>query len=183
MKLSLNLATKVYPNRRALIVGTLLLLFVVSLSLTYALYGLLIDNNRHRLLTERMEELSRNAPVDSAPLSTYSPEALESQRLLISLANRLLEEDNFRWTTLLDQLEEVLPVGVRLISISPSFKGGAVNITGTVRDIAVLRKVLDRLLASTYFSDVRLARQMRIDKQDSVMAVGFDLKLVWEEAL
>lgn len=182
MKLVLNLATRSYPNRRALSLAALLSLAVLIVALLSNLIGWVKEDNHYRRLSGRLAVLEQSLEQQqSEPATIYTPAALEAQRTRISLANRLLEEDAFRWTALLDRFEAVLPAGIRLRTISPSFKDGRVSIAGWAEDLAVLRTMLDRLLASDHFSAVRLGRQSLVGDATTDAHVQFSLSLIWKE--
>lgn len=184
MKLSLNLATRSYPNRRALAGSLLLLCFVLGVVLIHNTIGLLSESDHRQRLSQRLATLEQTLVQDNAKQTiAYSAEALEIQRSRILLANRLLEQDTFRWTALLDRFEEVVPDGVRLSSVSPRFKDGGVTINGSADDVPTLRKLLDRLLASEHFTAVRLSRQSRVKKDGHETVVQFSLSLLWKEIL
>lgn len=191
MKLAINLATKSYPNRRALTAGGTLLLLLLGVFLVNNLIGLTAENNRTKQLIERFAALEESSGQTAAQAPvvaqiSYSAEALVQQRQRIIVANRLLEEDAFRWTALLDRLEAILPEGVSLSSITPHLKDGVINISGESRDVPTLQVLLDRLLGSEFFFDVRLASQSRVKGgkgQSEATQVQFNLSMIWKEIL
>lgn len=180
MKLSLNLASRVYVNRRSLMIFyvittvLLLLLLGVNLSLTWR------TRAETAKIGERIAELKSagaRVPVANAGYSQQALEGLEKRTLF---ANNLLERDHFRWTELLDQLEESTPAGISIRGVQPDFKSSAVKISGVARSISELRRLLDRLAASPHFSRVLLFQQANITdaKSGDVAGLSFSIELI-----
>lgn len=173
MKLTLNLASRSYLNRRALyglyvvVSGLLVLLLALGIVLH------LRSQAQVRQIREHLAELGREAAgATQAEGSTVAPAAYEKLLADIRFANEILVQDSFRWTVLLDRLEEEVPQGVAIGSIQPDYKGKSLNLTGLARGVEDLQQFLDQLIASAYFSDVYLLQQSRLKAAGQGEAAG-----------
>jgi Tfp pilus assembly protein PilN len=142
VRTGLNLASRPFRNER-------LPLVLVSL----AALALAVLTVRHivvlkDLLPGRVSALDREALGFEQELAGLRQEAdrlrgpkPDPERLRQWTALRgLVDKRAFSWTTLLSSLEEVLPIGVRLVSIAPQLKDGKV----TIEISAIARRFEDR---------------------------------------
>lgn len=179
MKITLNLASRTYLNRRALyasyaaIGGVLVLLLVLSAALHL--------KNRQHIQTLRTElgALQQEAAVNAeSGKEAISPAAHEKLLVEVRSANEILAQDSFRWTTLLGQLEEVVPESVAISSIQPNYKESSLNLTGMARRVEDLQLLLDNCIASTHFADVYLLQQASLKEtspEAAAEAISFRL--------
>ena len=160
MKYTLNLATRSYVNRRTLylsyaVLGALLLVvFLFGMMRFFSLYD------------EASRTEAKVKTIESNIVSRSGAEAAEFdensyKQLLVSIqeANTLLQRDSFRWTSLLDQLEEVVPGQVRILKIDPNHDERLVHIAGQAKSLQSLKQLIDNFIKSGHFSHVFLERQ------------------------
>ena len=176
MKLSLNLATRSYLNRRAIyfsILGAAGFLFVL---LAFNGYDYFRTRNRIVQLEERLTELEDK---EEKVRGTAPPKlgAQEQKQLTadIEFANQTLKRDRFRWTSLLDRLEKLVPPGVAIRGISPDFKSGAINLTASAVDVKDLQTFIDNLIGSPDFHDVYLLQQARQEARTGSALLNFSV--------
>jgi type IV pilus assembly protein PilN len=162
MKLSLNLASRVYVNRRSLMTVYVIVVVLLVLVLALNLITLLRSRAETAKIGERLADLHRAGVRLPEGEIGYSAQALEALNKQILFANILLERDHFRWTDLLDQLEESTPAGISIRGIQPDYKSGVVKLSGVALSVADLRRFLDRLMVSPHFSRVFLFQQSEI---------------------
>lgn len=166
MKLTLNLSSRPYVNRRmlylvyALLGGALVLL--LALNAAYA----------HRLRAEAEQIRSHLAELKggtggSPAVAEITPEALRRQQESIAFANDILRRDSFRWTRLLDHLEEAAVEGVAIRGLQPDYKERSLRVRGAARGVDEMRRYLDQLIASRHFSEVYLLEQSREEAPDA----------------
>jgi len=179
MKLTLNLASRTYLNRRALygfyavLSGLLVLVLAIGV-------GLIISSQAQvRQIREHLAELGREAAsAEKTEGSTFTPAAYEKVLDDIRFANEILAQDSFRWTALLNRLEEVVPETVAISGIVPDYKEKSLKLTGRSRGVGDLQQLLDNLIASTYFSDVYLLQQSSLKEagqSDAAGAISFSI--------
>jgi type IV pilus assembly protein PilN len=180
MKLTLNLADRSYINRRALY---LLYLGAFAVLALYTIFqgGLAMRLHQHgKQLGTQLVQLEKSR-AGERPAVENSPAAQQSLRQEVSLANDILAKDSFRWTTLLDRLEEVTQDGITIRSLQPDYRQGSLRLVAAARELPQLSIFLDRLLASGYFTDVYLLEQSAIKIKDQAglerPAINFSLNL------
>ncbi len=167
MKLTLNLASRRYVNRRALNHGFIAAAALLVLFCLWSLVGLI---EQHELLKQNRQQVAeieqqlrvlRGGPVK--PLSEEERSRIEAQFLI---AQRLLEQDAFRWTKLLDRMEALLPAGVSINSFRPDFGKDSLALDGQARSLKEMRQFLDRLLKKGGFQQVYLNSHSRTKVRD-----------------
>lgn len=160
MKLTLNLANRPYINRRTLYVVYLAaaaaLLVVLALNIAYALRL----RSTAEDFRERFAAVEGRSEGGAAP-AEISPEAFREQQESIALANDILRRDSFRWTQLLDHLEESAVEGVAIRALQPDYKERSLRVSAIARGVDEMRRYLDQLMVSKHFSEVYLLEQSR----------------------
>lgn len=183
MKLSLNLSTRTYINRRALRTGLIASLAALLLWLLVGTF-LLVRESTH-LVDVKDKIVVLNA--QQAELRGQDGEMIGKERLKqrweeVAFINQLLERDSFRWTDLLAKIEQQAFSGVVVRTIEPDFKNNTLSLSGYARELNHMRKFIDNLIMSGDFAEVYLMRQ----SQESVKghggqkrkAIAFELSLV-----
>ncbi|MBE0502485.1 MAG: PilN domain-containing protein [Desulfuromonadales bacterium] len=160
MKYTLNLATRSYVNRRALylcyaVLGALLVTFLMlNLLRFFSLQSEISRNDASRTKIEG-ELLSRSG-VDAVGYDETSYKKLITS---IQAANAILQQDSFRWTPLLDQLESIVPRAVRIDKISPDHLNKTVKLSGQAKTLQSLKRFIDNLIKSGNYTHVFLEAQ------------------------
>lgn len=175
MKLTLNLASRTYLNRRALRFSYLAVIALLLLLTAVNLYGYLRSYAQVGQLNARLGELERQQKKPQGEVRKMSPQEQQALSTDVDFANQILKMDGFRWTQLLDHLEEVVPERVSVRGIRPDFRQGSFTLTGYARKVDDLRGFLDNLHASTGFSDVYLLQQAEQDQQDGSRLLNFSI--------
>ena len=170
MKLQLNLATAPQQNNRPFLVGTLLagtLGIVVFILLAHAAYQSWRASRDLRADISRLEGQIRNDRQQRQMLATYfrSPAA---QNVLDRSAflNSLIAERSFPWTKVFTDLEQTLPPGVRVVSISPTLVNGRAEVTlevGADGDTSKI-KFLEAMEKSSVFTGMVVKDEKRVDQ-------------------
>jgi len=182
MKPTINLSTRSYINRRALRTALLAAIGALVLWMVMGMYLTGRDIVYLRGLDEKTITL-RSQSQDSQGVGQQVPSAsLERRWQEVAFINRLLERDTYRWTALLDQLEEQAFSGIVISSIQPDFKDHTLAVQGYARELRHLRSFLDNLIASGDYRDVFLLDQKMERLKDTTgrdrEAIAFDLSLV-----
>jgi hypothetical protein len=179
-KLTLNLASRVPINRRALYVMYTVVTGVLTLIMIFNLFQLKGMQAQSRKLRTYLAEAGVATTVLQRP-ETVTKAQIQRQHKEIADVNDLLMGNAFRWTALLGRLEEAAIEGVSLRSIQPDYREGALRITGLVRRMEILEKYLDGLIAAPHFSDVFLLQQstvtVRHEHGGERQAINFSLVL------
>jgi type IV pilus assembly protein PilN len=173
MRLTINLATRIYINMRRLN------FFIVA---AFALMILLLTVNVKNIATgfgesQRLihgiailEGKSKKATSEAVPDKEY-------QTLLarIKFANGLIEQKTFNWLILLDKLEGVVPDGIAIASIEPSPKDDGLKLAGMAKNFSNLRKFMENLEESKYVTDIYLVGQSDTQVSPSQKGIGFQI--------
>lgn len=177
MKYHLNLASGTYVNHRQVrailaVMGIILVGLLVVNTMT-----VLRDTSRREELELRLNELD-GQEKGRGTQKEVSRSALAGQEKRIRLANELLVRDSYRWTALLDSLENHLPDGVSIRSLQPDYQSGLLNLTGVAASVGDLRKFIDNLSRSTVFTHLYLKEQRTVRGSDeSSGGISFSIEL------
>ena len=158
MKLKLNLATKIYINRRALyfgygaVIGLLLLMLCLNAMNCILLQGHIGQLKDYLKAFPAPEVLTQDTSKNaSRPLDKMVED--------IRFANSILERRRFHWTDFLDQLESLATEKIKIRSIQPNFQSKNVKLSGLARNLSDLQKFLENLSAKAAFADYFLLEQ------------------------
>jgi Tfp pilus assembly protein PilN len=184
MKLRLNLATAPQANHRpflaaAALGGTLALLALALLS--HAAYRSWQSNRELRADTARWEEQIRADRRKQQDLDAYFRSAAARQILDRSaFLNSLIDERSFPWTRIFKDLEQTLPPGVRVVSISPRLVNGRAEVTLQVGAATDENKIhfLQAMEKSKMFSGMVVKNERRTDQPGAADKIVLDLT-VW----
>ncbi len=160
--IELNLAGNPYRNDTPLLAGLGVLAAAALLFTAYNAFGYLTADSKRDALVDQladhraqMEAMRQEEQEIRAALGKFDADILQAQADLVS---RVLNERNFSWTGLLNQLEGVLPWNVRLSSIRPQFGDSnvtVVDLRGTAMDVDAFYALQDSLENSPRFTDVQ----------------------------
>lgn len=133
MKLHLNIATAPQENNRPFIAGAALagalgLLALVFLS--HAAYSSWSASRELRASISRWESQITTDRERQQELQAYFQSAAARQVIDRStFLNSLIDERSFPWTKIFMDLEQTLPPGVRVVSISPQLTNGRAEVS------------------------------------------------------
>jgi type IV pilus assembly protein PilN len=183
MRTSFNLATTPLENNRRFIAGSsalgviaLVAMVLLSLHVVHARRA----NREMRVNLENVREQIRVSLRQQEALrnqfkSPQSVEALKRSEFL----NALIAERTFPWTKMFSDLEQILPAGVRVISISPQMdKDGKVKVALSVGavDDEQENKFLTAISSSPVFSDVLPTEENHTQRAGQVDRVLLNLE-------
>lgn len=182
MKLSLNLATRTYVNRRALYMSYAAAGLLLVLWLGINLFSLRHDQTEISRLEGRLQQVRQQlgglGSEDAPSFDSSDYRALIDD---LAFADSVLERDAFRWTLLLGRLEQLLPDGVALRTLRPEHRERELSVTAVARGVEQMSDFLDRLMASEVLDDVYLLSQESHEVTDPSgvkrPAVRFDLRI------
>jgi Tfp pilus assembly protein PilN len=136
------------------------------------------DSSRMRQHELRLQELhGQKRGVNQQ--SEVSGAVLAKMAERIEVANELLLRDNYRWTTLLDQLETHLAEGISIRALQPNYKTGVLQLSGLALSVTDLRHFIDNLSRSEVFTQVYLKEQRTekgIDELPGGISFSIELK-------
>ena len=177
MKLHLNLATAPQPNNRPFLVGAAVTGAVALIAfaiLFHAAYASWRNTRELRGVVTRLEATIQDNQQRQQSLENYfrSPAA---QQVLTRAAflNSLIDQRSFPWTKIFTDLENTLPPGVRVVSISPHLMNGRAEVTLKVGALTDQGKIqfLQAIEKSTVFSGMVVKDEQRSNQagQDPIV--------------
>jgi Tfp pilus assembly protein PilN len=184
MKLHLNLATAPQPNRRpflaaAALAGTVGVLALALVS--HAAYRSWLASRQLRVDVNHWEQEIRTGQQTQQELAAYfrSPGAQQTLDRSAFL-NSLIDERSFPWTKIFMDLEQTLPPGVRVVSISPQLVNGRAEVTLEVGAASDESKIqfLQAIEKSKTFSGMIVKDERRSEQLGSADRITLDLT-VW----
>jgi type IV pilus assembly protein PilN len=181
MKVTLNLASRRYVNRRALNHLGILLILLLLVLLTFQVRGYLYSQGQVQNYEKNLAEMEQEyQQLRGKTTQNLSSEQLDRQKVEIQQAEALLRRDAFRWTVLFDRLERLLPAGVSISSFTPDYKAKSLELSGRARNLAELQQLLNNLHNDS-FAQVFLKNQTQTTVDNGhggeVPALGFNVML------
>lgn len=170
MELHLNLATTPQPNNRPFLAGAVATgaIGVIAFAiLSHAAYASWQNTKELRAQVTSLEATMQADRQRQQSLAQYfrSPGA---QQILSRAAflNSLIDERSFPWTKIFTDLENTLPQGVRVMSISPQLTNGRAQVSLTVGALTDESKIefLQAIEKSRVFSGMVVKDERRSDQ-------------------
>jgi Tfp pilus assembly protein PilN len=184
MRLRLNLATAPQANHRPFLAATALIgtLGLLALGvLSHAAYNSWQSSRELRADTARLEAQIRAGRQRQQELRSYFHGAAAEEVLDRSaFLNSLIDERSFPWTRIFMDLEQTLPPGVRVVSISPRLVNGRAEVSlqvGTATDDGKIQ-FLQAIEKSKMFSGLVIKNERRSDQPGAADKIVLDLT-VW----
>lgn len=186
MKLRLNLATAPRENRRpflaaATLIGAIGLIALAILS--QGAYRSWQSNRDTRAKIAELQNQIRESSVRQAQLASYFHTS-DAQKILdrSNFLNSLIGERSFPWTKIFAALEETLPPGVRVVSISPQLVNGRAQLKLTVGAANDEQKIrfLKAMEKSPSFSNVQINSERDSTEPAALDRVVLELNVVYE---
>src|SRR5271156_3011151 len=188
MKLQLNLATAPQPNNRPFLAYSALIGTVGVLALALLSFAAFRSWRANRALRADIARWEDSIQADQQQQRTLASDfrGQQAQQILgrSAFLNSLIDERSFPWTKIFMDLEETIPPGVRVVSISPRLSNGRAKVTLTVgasNDEGKI-KFLEALEKSKVFSNVEVRDEHRDDHEGQARGDKITLDLiVWYE--
>ena len=156
----MNLAARPYRDYRPLyaviVVLSLAIAFLMLNNIdTYYRYVRETETTRQEIATieSRIKQEQSRAEAARTQIAAIDLEQLATQTHFI---NAQLAERAFSWSELLDRLEEVVPLNVRIISIAPTFSDEGVvtlRLVCEAKSAEAMVATMDRFQASPHFAN------------------------------
>ncbi|HUO35569.1 MAG TPA: hypothetical protein VMU43_11310 [Candidatus Acidoferrum sp.] len=186
MRLTLNLATHPLENKRAFLVVSLFLGVVEILALIILSHSVYVSWTSSRKLRAEIAEYQQQIRADrqrQQELRSFfqTPRATKVLNRAAFL-NSLIDDRAFPWTKVFMDIEQTLPPGVRVVSISPTLENDRAKVTlvvGADTDQNLV-KFIQALETSKVFSGVQVEKERYPEQSKSADKVLVALT-VWYE--
>ena len=173
MKLRLNLSTRPLDNKRPFLAAAGALLVVgllIFLLLGHAAYTSWRSSRDLRAEISRWQGDIHANRAKQAELEAFFQTSQAKQVLdRASFLNSLIGQRSFPWTKVFMDLEQILPPGVRVVSISPKLENGRAQVelmVGAESDESKI-KFLQNLERSKVFTDIQVKDDRHADQQST----------------
>ena len=167
MKVRLNLATSPLVSNRRFTLGASVIgavAFVAFIILSQHAYAVWRSDKVSRAQQTALENHIAGLQAERQSLSTFFQNAdTVKRRQRAAYLNSLIEQRAFPWIKIFMDLEQILPEGVRVVSISPKLAGETLQLTvlvGAMNDESKL-KFLKALENAPEFSHIELLSETR----------------------
>ncbi len=173
MRLTINLATRFYINMRRvnfLIAGAILLLLIL---LSAIVADIASDLGTMRRLNSGIAALEGKAAKSAG--AAVPDRDYQDLLARIRFANGIIEKKTFDWLTLFDRLENVVPDGIALSAIEPDPKDMGLKIGGLAKGFGNIRKFMENLEDSKFFTDVYLVSQSAMQVSQNEKGMSFQI--------
>jgi type IV pilus assembly protein PilN len=166
MRFTLNLATRTYINSRQVnlilgIVGAVLLIMLAGFS-----YSVITNRAEQQKLEQDLVTVEARIKASGKGISETAYKALLGK---IKIVNGIIQRKSFNW------LEMVVPDGIMVTSLEPSLKEGKLTISGVAKNFATMRKFLENLEDSKFFTDIYLLSQSEAKVDETQKGVSFSV--------
>ena len=176
MEFRLNLASRVYLDRRSVRRWLCLTVGVMALVLTASLLYVWRNMEQLQLADSRLAEIDARLTAQRGQrASAYTPEAFTRVMGEVAAANQIIVADQFRWTALLGRFEALLPDDVAIRSLQPNYRDRSLQINPVARNTLAMSKLLDALLGSPDMNQAFLLNQVENEQNDGRSAVQFSI--------
>jgi type IV pilus assembly protein PilN len=169
MRLNINLATRTYIDSARLNIALLMIALVLLGSLFFNVRAVASKAGEIDRVTHELSALSGKSKGEVAEKDF---QALLGQ---INAANSIITRKTYNWLTLLDKLETVVPDGVSITSIQPETKNAGVKLNGVAGNFSGLRRFVENLEETKYFTDVYLLAQSDTKVGESQSGMTFNI--------
>lgn len=170
MKLSINLATRVYVNVRQVNLVLSLSFLVCLCWFAFVLYGFTdqsVEMNRLAEIVGKKSAIGEGKAVSVADYNKFVA--------AVKAVNGIIEKRAYDWLALLDHLEQLVPTGVMLTSLDRSEKEETVKLSGTASSFSAIRMLMENLEGSKAFSDIYLTNQTTTRLENKAKAINFTI--------
>lgn len=153
-----NLSTKPFYNERAVHWGLGLALVAILVLTAFNVTRVLALSQEQSVLAtaaERDEAQAQSLRGDAAQLrASIDQKALERVVKAAAEANDIIDQRTFSWTELLNYIEQTLPPGVMLTSVTPQLDKGRVKVNLIVlgRSVENVDEFIDKMEGTHAFS-------------------------------
>jgi len=172
MRFTINLATKTYLDHRKLnqacVAGLTILVLLLVWNVTRISWNL---GDLRRLVAENK---NLEARINARPPGVSEKEYSRTMGR-IHFYNEVIERKSFSWLELLDQLENVTPAGIALVSLTPDKKNTGLQIEGRAKNFDTMKSYLENLENSKVFTNILLLSHHDLAVGEKTRGVQFTL--------
>lgn len=172
MRFTINLATRIYLDHRLLnSVAFCIIAALIAITGWNVIRAASNVGEQSRLNAEIAALQSR---LGTRPRGVSATE-FNRQKASIRFFNEIIERKSINWLNLLERLENAVPEGCSLSSLSQGKDQGEWNLAGRARSFKVVEQFLEKLESSENFSNVLLLSHQNLTLDEKVRGIQFTI--------
>ena len=154
MNFSINLATRVYVDFKKVNLCLAVAGIILSSWLIFSIYTYVDNAAKIKKFAEYKAKLTHDSGTKKVSENDYAA-------FLVSVknVNSILYKRSYDWLSLLANLELLVPEGVVLKKLEPADKGAVLILSASARNFSGVRKFIESLENSKFFSEIYLTDQ------------------------
>ena len=172
MRFTLNLATRTYINSRQVNLFLACAGILLTLSAAGFAFTVLGNSDREEKLRRQLAAVDARVKAGGKGISDKEYQSLLGK---IKFANGIIRRKSFNWLGFLTWMETVVPDGVMVTSLEPSLKDGKLTVSGVARNFGLMRKFLENMEDSRFFTDIYLLSQAEAKADETQKGVSFSV--------
>ena len=169
MNFSINLATRVYVDFKKVNLCLAVAGVILSSWLAFSIYTCFDNAAKLKKFAEYKAKLTHEAGTKKVSESDYTAFLVDVKNV-----NSILYKRSYDWLSLLANLELLVPEGVVLKKLEPADKGAVLKLSASARNFSGVRKFIESLEGSKFFSEIYLTDQTFI-KEDGQKGLNFSV--------
>jgi len=154
MNFNINLATRVYVDFKKVNLCLVAAGVILSSWLVFSIYTCVDNAARMKKFAEYKAKLTDAAGTKKVSESDYTAFLADVKNV-----NSILYKRSYDWLSLLANLELLVPEGVVLKRLEPGDKGAVLKLSASARSFSAVRKFIENLESSAFFSEIYLTDQ------------------------
>jgi hypothetical protein len=154
MNFSINLATRVYVDFKKVNLCLAVAGVILSSWLAFSIYTCVDNAAKIKKFSEYKAKLTHDAGTKKVSEADYAAFLVEVKNV-----NSILYKRSYDWLSLLANLELLVPEGVVLKKLEPADKGAVLKLSASARNFSGVRKFIESLESSKFFSEIFLTDQ------------------------
>jgi len=172
MRTYINLTTKRYVDGRKISVWLSIVTLMLATGFIYMVIAVIQNMGELRRLNSEISVFEGKFKSSGAGVKESDYKNLLAR---INFTNDLIDNKNMNWLGLLNRLEEAVPDGVAIASLEPDLKKNELKISCVALKFANLRKLIENLENSNYFTNVTLLSQRTTSAGENQSGFEFDI--------
>jgi len=154
MNFSINLATRVYVDFKKVNLCLAVAGVILSFWLGFSIYTCVDNAAKMKKFADYKAKITPAAGTKKVSESDYTAFLAN-----VKSVNTILYKRSYDWLSLLANLELLVPEGVVLKGLAPPDKEGVLRLSASARNFSAVRKFIESLESSDFFSEIYLMDQ------------------------
>ena len=172
MRFTINLATRTYFDHRLLNRLAFCVCAVLFIILAWNISRVASNMGEQSRLSTEITSLQNKLGIKPSGVSEADSSRQKAQ---IRFYNEIIERKSTNWLNILELFENVTPDGIALSTLTPGKKQEELKLEGHARSFKTLQQYIEKLEASTVFSNVLLLSHKNMTAGENENGVQFSI--------